>query len=148
MLLAEGDASRRTATLRRAWPAWQELEAPYEAARLRVLIGLACRALGDEVSASMEFDAAGWVFRQLGAAPDLARVEALARKATAAAGGLTMREIEILRLVATGMTNREIAATLVVSDHTVRRHLQNIFAKLGVSSRAAATAFAFQHDLL
>jgi ATP/maltotriose-dependent transcriptional regulator MalT len=146
--LAEGDPRTALTALRRAWTAWQDLDAPYEAARLRMLVGLACRALGDEESAAMEFDAAGWVFRQLGAAPDLARVEALSRRAAASAGGLTAREVEILRLVAAGKTNREIAATLVISDHTVRRHLQNIFAKLGVPSRAAATAFAFQHDLL
>jgi DNA-binding CsgD family transcriptional regulator len=146
--LAAGDSRTALAALRRAWTAWQELEAPYEAARVRVLVGLACRALGDEESAAMEFDAAGWVFRQLGAAPDLARLDALSRRTTATVGGLTARELEVLRLVAAGMTNREIAATLIISDHTVRRHLQNIFAKLGVPTRAAATAFAFQHDLL
>jgi DNA-binding CsgD family transcriptional regulator len=146
--LAAGDFRAALTALRRAWTAWQELEAPYEAARLRVLVGLACRALGDEESAAMEFDAAGWVFRQLGAAPDLARLEALSGQTTAPAGGLTARELEILRLVSAGKTNREIAATLFISDHTVRRHLQNIFAKLGVPSRAAATAFAFQHDLI
>jgi DNA-binding NarL/FixJ family response regulator len=113
-----------------------------------MLIGLACRALEDEESAAMEFDAAVWVFRQLGAAPDLARLEALSRRTPATIGGLTARELEVLRLVAAGKTNREIAATLIISDHTVRRHLQNIFAKLGVPSRAAATAFAFQHDLI
>jgi DNA-binding NarL/FixJ family response regulator len=96
----------------------------------------------------MERDAAGEVFRQLGATPDLVRLEALSRRTTATAGGLTTREVEILRLVAAGMTNREIAAALTISDHTVRRHLQNIFAKLGVPSRAAATAFAFQHNLI
>jgi DNA-binding NarL/FixJ family response regulator len=149
VLLAEGDAHAALATLRRAWAAWQELEAPYEAARVRALIGLACRDLGDEDSAQMEFDAARWVFRQLGAAPDLARVEALARKAAATtASGLTAREVEVLRLVAAGKTNHEIAAELFLSDHTVRRHLQNIFAKLDVSSRAAATASAFRHDLI
>jgi DNA-binding CsgD family transcriptional regulator len=149
VLLAEGDARAACATLRQAWTAWQELEAPYEAARTRVLIGLACRALHDEDTAELELDAAGWAFRQLGAAPDMVRVEALTRKeATSAAAGLTAREVEVLRLVATGKSNREIATALVVSDHTVRRHLQNIFDKLGVSSRAAATAFAYQHDLL
>jgi DNA-binding CsgD family transcriptional regulator len=148
VLLAEGEPHAALPLLRRAWQAFRELEAPYEAAKSRVLLGLACRALGDEVSASMEFDAASWVFRQLGAASDLAGVEALSRKATTAAGGLTMREIEVLRLVATGMTNRQIAVTLIVSEHTVRRHLQNIFAKLGTPSRAAATAYAFQHELL
>lgn len=148
VLLAEGDASVALPALRRAWTAWREIEAPYEAARTRVLIGLACRALGDEESAAMELDAAGWVFRQLGAAPDLARVDALSRRTTATAGGLTAREAEILRYVAAGKTNREIAAILIISDHTVRRHLQNIFNKLGVPSRAAATAYAFQHDLI
>jgi DNA-binding CsgD family transcriptional regulator len=148
VLMAAGDSRAALAALRRAWSAWQDLDAPYEAARTRVLIGLACRMHEDEESADMELDAAGWVFRQLGAAPDHARIEALSRRTAATAGGLTARQVEILRLVASGMTNREIAATLIISDHTVRRHLQNIFAKLGVSSRAAATAFAIQHNLI
>ncbi|MGI8628434.1 MAG: response regulator transcription factor [Geodermatophilaceae bacterium] len=97
----------------------------------------------------MELDAARSAFQQLGALPDLSRVEALARPSVGAAeGGLTAREVQVLGLVATGKSNRAIAADLVLSEHTVRRHLQNIFAKLGVSSRAAATAFAFQHDLV
>jgi DNA-binding NarL/FixJ family response regulator len=148
-LLAEGDGRAALAALRKAWAAWQEIEAPYEAARVRVLIALACRALGDDDTAEIELDAARWVFRQLGAAPDVARVEALSRAgAVAAPGGLTAREVEVLRLVAEGRTNREIAKALVLSDHTVRRHLQNIFNKIGVSSRAGATAFAFQRDLV
>jgi DNA-binding NarL/FixJ family response regulator len=146
--LAAGDSRAALSALRRAWTAWQELDAPYEAARVRMLVALACRALGDEESADMELDAAGEVFRQLGAAPDLARLGALSRLTPATAGGLTARQVEILRLVAAGMTNREIAEALIISDHTVRRHLQNIFAKLGVSSRAAATAFAYQHNLI
>jgi DNA-binding CsgD family transcriptional regulator len=148
-LLAEGDGRAALTTLRHAWAAWQGIEAPYEAARVRVLIGLACRELGDDDTAEMELDAARWVFSQLGAAPDVARVEALSRVRTARApGGLTAREVEVLRLVAVGRTNRAIAKALVISDHTVRRHLQNIFNKIGVSSRAAATAFAFQRDLV
>jgi ATP/maltotriose-dependent transcriptional regulator MalT len=148
-LLAEGDGRAALTALRKAWAAWQEIEAPYEAARVRVLIALACRALGDDDTAEMELDTARWVFRQLGAAPDVARVEALPRAgAVGAPGGLTAREVEVLRLVAEGQTNREIAKALVLSDHTVRRHLQNIFNKIGVSSRAAATAFAFQRDLV
>ena len=135
--------------LRRAWTAWQELEAPYEAARVRVLIGLACRQLGDQDSAEMELDAARWVFRQLDAAPDLARVEALSRKPAAkAAGGLTARELQVLRLVAAGQTNRSIAADLFLSEQTVARHISNILTKLGVPSRAAATAYAYQHHLI
>jgi DNA-binding CsgD family transcriptional regulator/tetratricopeptide (TPR) repeat protein len=148
-LLAEGDGRAALITLRHAWATWQEIEAPYEAARVRVLIALACRALGDDDTAEMELDTARWVFGQLGAAPDVVRVEALSRVGTARApGGLTAREVEVLRLVASGRTNRAIATALVISDHTVRRHLQNIFNKIGVSSRAAATAFAFEHDLV
>jgi ATP/maltotriose-dependent transcriptional regulator MalT len=149
VLLAAGNARAAFGALRHAWISWQELEAPYDAARVRVLIGLACREMGDEEGAEMEMDAARWVFHQLGAAPDLRRLEALSRKAGAAtAGRLTSRELQVLRLVASGRTNAEIAAALTVSEHTIRRHLQNIYAKLAVSSRAAATAFAFQHDLI
>lgn len=149
VLLAEGDARAALAALRRARTAWQELEAPYEAARVRVLTGLACRALGDEDSAELELDAARRVFEQLGAAPDLARVEQLSRRqAPKAPGGLTRREVEVLRLVAGGKTNRGIADELVISEKTVARHLSNIFTKLGLSSRAAATAYAYEHDLV
>ena len=148
-LLAEGDGRAALTALRDAWAAWQGIEAPYEAARVRVLIGLACRALGDDDTAEMELDTARWVFRQLGAAPDVVRVESLSRAGAASApGGLTAREVEVLRLVAAGKTNRAIAKALVISDHTVRRHLQNIFSKIGVASRAGATAFAFQRDLV
>jgi DNA-binding NarL/FixJ family response regulator len=97
----------------------------------------------------MELDAAAWVFEQLGAAPDLAQARALSREeAVKAAGGLTPRELEVLRLVATGKTNRSIAADLFLSERTVARHVSNIFTKLGLSSRAAATAYAYQHDLV
>ena len=132
--LAEGDARAALAALRRAWAAWQELDAPHEAARARVLIGLACRALGDEDGAAMELDAARWAFDELGAAPDVARIDALVadRAPREAAGGLTARELEVLRLVAAGKTNRAIAADLVLSEKTVARHVSNIFAKLGV----------------
>jgi ATP/maltotriose-dependent transcriptional regulator MalT len=149
VLLAEGDPRAALATLRRAWTAWQEIRAPYEAARARVLIGLAHRALDDTDTAELELDAACQVFRQLGAAPEVARVEALSRRAAPmVAGGLTAREVQVLRLVAGGKSNRTIAAELAISEHTVARHVQNIFAKLDVSSRSAATAFAFEHGLL
>jgi DNA-binding CsgD family transcriptional regulator len=149
VLLGEGDARAALQALRHGWTAWQDLEVPYEAARVRVLIGLACRQLGDQDSAEMELDAARWVFRQLDAAPDLARVEALTRKPAArAAGGLTARELQVLRLVAAGQTNRSIAADLFLSERTVERHVSNILTKLGVSSRAAATAHAYQHQLI
>ena len=149
VLLAEDDAAAAHGHLRHAWTAWQQLDNPYEAARVRVLVGLACRALGVEDSAQMELDAARWAFHRLGAAPQLSRVEALAHPAAPApSDGLTEREVEVLRLVATGRTNRAIAAELVLSEKTVQRHISNIFAKAGLSSRAAATAYAYEHDLL
>jgi DNA-binding CsgD family transcriptional regulator len=148
VLLAEGDARRAGDALRQASAAWRDIEAPYEAARVRVLLGLACRAVGDHGSAELELDAARQVFDELGAVPDRARVEELSRPAPPLpVAGLTGREMQVLALVATGQTNREIAMELSISDHTVRRHLQNIFTKVGVSSRAAATGFAYRHDL-
>jgi ATP/maltotriose-dependent transcriptional regulator MalT len=149
VLLAEGETRAALATLRRAWTAWQELQAPYEAARALVLIGRTYQALGDADSAELELDAARRVFQQLGAAPELERLAALSRTAASgAAGGLTAREAQVLRLVAAGKSNRVIAAELAISEHTVARHLQNIFAKLGVASRTAASAFAFEHGLV
>ena len=146
--LADGDARAALAPLRRASQAWQELQAPYEAARVRVLLGLACRAVGDDDAFELELDAARATFDELGAAPDVAWVDSLGRVESADAHGLTPRELEVLRLVATGKSNREIAAALVISEHTVARHVQNIFTKLGVPSRTAAGAFAFEHHLL
>jgi ATP/maltotriose-dependent transcriptional regulator MalT len=148
VLLAEGDPAAALESLRRAGTRLQELDAPYDAARVRAHIGLAYRALGDDDTAAMELDAARSVFERLGAAPDLARVEELTGAAASeTAGGLTPRELEVLRLVATGKTNRAIAAELFLSEKTVARHVSNIFTKLGVSSRSAATAYAYQHDL-
>ena len=148
VLLAEGDAPAALAELRAAHAAWQALGAPYESARTRVEIGRADRALGDLDGAVLELTAARDEFERLGATPDAARARRLAEPSPAvAAGGLTAREVEVLALVATGRTNREIAADLVISDKTVARHLSNIFAKLGVSSRSAATAYAYEHDL-
>jgi DNA-binding NarL/FixJ family response regulator len=96
----------------------------------------------------MEFDAAREVFEALGALPDLDRVDALQPRSAPTAGGLTARELEVLRLVAAGRTNRAVATELVISEKTVARHLSNIFDKLGVSSRSAATAWAYQHGLI
>jgi DNA-binding CsgD family transcriptional regulator len=147
--LADGDARTALVALRRSWQAWQELDAPYEAARVRVLVALACRALGDDDATTLELEAARGVFEQLGAPPDLARVDSLIQVATSGdAHGLTPRELQVLRLVAAGKSNREIASALVISEHTVARHVQNIFAKLGLSSRTAASAYAFEHDLV
>jgi len=146
--LAAGDAEAALLTLRQALQVWQELGAPYEAARARVLVAAACRALEDEDTARLELEAAHATFEVLAALPDLRRVDALTRLEGDDAHGLSRRELEVLRLVAAGLTNREIAATLVLSEHTVARHVQNIFGKLRVSSRTAATAFAFEHDLV
>ena len=146
--LAAGDADAALVTLRRALLGWQELGAPYEAARARVLMAMACRALEDEDTARLELEAARATFEDLAARPDLRRVGALMRASGDDAHGLSSRELEVLRLVAAGRTNREIAATLVLSEHTVARHVQNIFGKLRVSSRTAATAFAFEHHLV
>jgi DNA-binding CsgD family transcriptional regulator len=147
--LAEGDASAALGALRHALVVWQELEAPYEAARVRLLVGQACRALGDDDTAALELEASRSVFEQLGASPDVARVDSLIRRAASGdAHGLTPRELQVLRLVAAGETNKAIAAELVVSERTVDRHVSNIFAKLGVSSRAAATAYAYEHQLV
>ena len=147
--LAGADAQAALGALRAASLVWQEQEAPYEAARTRVLVGLACRALGDEDAATLELEAARAAFARLGAAPDVAHVDVLAGETSGRdRHGLTQRELEVLRLVAAGRSNREIAATLFISEHTVARHVQNIFAKVDVSSRAAAGAFAFQHDLV
>jgi DNA-binding NarL/FixJ family response regulator len=148
VLLAEGDAGAAVVALRAAWRTWRELGAPYEAARVRVLVGLGCRALGDEEAAAMELDAARGVLAQLGAAPDLARLATLDRRDAAEGHGLTARELQVLRLVAAGNTNHAIATELVLAEKTVDRHVSNIYTKLGVSSRAAATAYAYQHRLL
>lgn len=146
--VADGEAQAALAPLRRALELWHELDAPYEVARTRVLVGLACRALGDDDTAKLELDAARGAFELLGAASDLERLAALTGAKPRERHGLTARELEVLRLVATGKTNREIAAELVLSQHTVARHVQNIFTKLSVSSRSAATAFAFEHQLV
>ena len=147
--LAAGDAEAALPALRRAFRVWDEIGAPYEAARARLLIGTACRALGDEDAACLELDAARSTFAAVGAAPDLARVDALGGPADGrGAGGLTARELQVLRLLAAGATNRAIAAELVLSERTVDRHVSNIFAKLGVGSRTAAAAYAYEHSLV
>jgi DNA-binding CsgD family transcriptional regulator len=145
--LAEQDASAALGTLRHACAIWQELRLPYEAARARVLYGLALREAGDEDGTQLELAAAVSAFEFLGAAPDARAASAHLPGKDQLPRGLTPREAEVLRLVAAGKTNRDIAAELVISEHTVARHLQNMFVKLGVSSRSAATAFAFEHGL-
>ena len=147
--LAAGDARDALVALHTAVGLWQELEAPYEVARSRMLAGLACRALGDEDSGALELDAARTAFAQLGAVPDLALLDGRDGTAdAAAAAGLSRRETEVLRRLAGGATNKAIAAELVLSVRTVDRHVSNIFVKLGVSTRTAAAAYAHEHRIV
>ena len=174
LLFHDGDAAAALVPLRRAWSRWLGLDAPFEAARCRALLARLCAALGDEESARLEREAARAVFSELGAAPALAGPEQRppvapdARTApdrtapaptapapttgsdarhAADAGPLTARETEVVRLVSAGLSNRKIAAELFISEKTVARHLSNIFTKLGLTSRAAVTAYAYQHGL-
>ncbi|MEO8330003.1 MAG: LuxR C-terminal-related transcriptional regulator, partial [Candidatus Nanopelagicales bacterium] len=145
--LAMGSAEQALAMLRQAWKGWQSLGAPYEAARVRVLIGRALTLLGQRELAEMEFDAARTSFQSVGAAFDLVTLETTSDQEQRPAVPLTNRETEVLRLLATGATNRKIAVALVISEKTVARHVSNIYAKLDVSSRSAATAYAYEHNL-
>lgn len=152
VLLATGDATDALVRLRAASTVWKRLQMPYEAARAAVLLAQGCLAMDDRSCAQLELDAARETFASLGAQPDLARLDELAAGRTggaeSTAGGLSARELEVLRHVAAGETNPEIADALTISRHTVGRHLENIFTKLGVAGRAAATAYAYEHDLL
>jgi DNA-binding CsgD family transcriptional regulator len=145
--LAEGDPAAALSASRAAWALWHELDVPYEAARAQILIAQSCRALHDRDSADLALEAARRTFQQLGARLDLTRLQAL-EPATDSTSGLTGRELQVLRLVATGRTNRAISEELGLSEKTVARHIANIFNKLDVSSRAAATAYAFEHHLI
>ncbi|MCP8998466.1 response regulator transcription factor [Pseudarthrobacter sp. RMG13] len=152
--LADGDPLAALKPLREAWRLWQELGVPYEAARCQALAGSACRAVGDEASALMCLEAAHAALLDLGAATAATWVATLLHEGNPDAGPepdtaglLTRRELEILQLVATGKGNRAIAAELYLSEKTVARHISNIFLKLGLSSRAAATSYAYEHGL-
>jgi DNA-binding NarL/FixJ family response regulator len=148
VLLAKGDAREAAAVLRRGVHGFRELEAPYEEARCRVLLARACRELENPEAAELELSAACEIFRKLGALPDVASVESLlSGKNDATPGLLTAREVEVLRAIASGMTNRRIAERLHISEKTVARHVSNIFVKLDLPSRAAATAYAYQRGL-
>ena len=139
--IAQGTPEASLAPLRSALATWVRISAPYQEARTRVLLATACRALGDRESADRELDRAKWLYADLGATPDETRL-------SGGEGGLSPRELEVLRLVATGATNKAIAVQLVVSERTVDRHVSNILTKLGVSTRAAATARAFDRQLI
>jgi DNA-binding CsgD family transcriptional regulator len=154
--LAEGNPHAVLDPVRQAFGIWQRIGAPYLAARLRVLLARACIALGDVEGAQLELQCAREVFERLGARPDLVAVEAIGvsldrghKESTPAVDfGLTARELQVLRLIASGKTNKAVARELSLSDKTIDRHVSNIFAKAGVSSRAAATAFAYERKLI
>ncbi len=143
--LADGSPDEALPVLRRAWRLWCDLDVWYESARTRVLIGLACRALGDAGSAALELDAARDTFVRLGAVVDLHRTDRLLGAGERAR--LSPRELEVLRHVAAGRSNQAIGAALAISERTVERHVSNIFTKLGVGSRTAAAAYAFKHSI-
>ncbi|MDX6285726.1 MAG: hypothetical protein QOG53_1211 [Frankiales bacterium] len=145
--LAEGNPGAACATLHGALARWTELNVPYEIATTRLLMGHACRETGDVEAANNSYDAAEAIFEHLGVAADV-RVSRELRMRGSLPGGLTEREAEVLRLVAKGRTNRQIATELQLSEKTIARHLSNIFAKIDVASRAAATAFAFECGLV
>jgi DNA-binding NarL/FixJ family response regulator len=147
VLLAEGDAPEALRSLRSACLRWQQLDAPYDVARARALLASAYEALGDRSAAGLEMDAAEQVFRSLGALPDLLALQRR-RSPSALPNGLTERELAVLTLVSAGQTNRGIAEALTISEKTVARHLSNIYAKLGLSSRTEAARFAFDHGLV
>jgi DNA-binding CsgD family transcriptional regulator len=145
--LARGEPAVALRPLREALTAWQLIDAPYLAARTRVLLAESCRALGDQEGADLEFDTAGAVFDRLGAAPDVARLNDV-RDQSGRAHGLTGRELQVLKLLASGKTNKTIARELDLSVRTVDRHVGNLLLKLDVPSRAAATAFGYDHGLV
>lgn len=145
--LAEERAADALVLLRAASGRWRELDAPYETALVGVRIGEACRALGDEEGALMELRASLETFERLGAAPDASRARVLLSGGTGQLASLSSREVEVLRLIATGSTNAEIAKRLYLSERTVHRHVSNILTKLGVRSRTAAAMQAVRHGL-
>lgn len=147
--LAAGKPREALVRLRLAWKEWEALEIPHAVARTRELLGLACRALGDRAGGRMELEAARAVYEGLGAGPDIVRVDALlAHRADAGPNGLTPREVQVLRLVATGKSNKEVADAFSLSVKTVERHVGNILTKLDVPSRAAATAWAYENEVV
>jgi DNA-binding CsgD family transcriptional regulator len=148
VLFSAGEGREALVLLRRAGRLWSDLGIPYEGARTRVLLAQACRALGDRETAELELDAADATFSRLGARPDAAQVARARIPAPARAGALSAREVEVLVRISRGHTNRTIARDLVISERTVASHISHIFTKLGLASRAAATAYVYEHRLL
>ncbi|MCU1473527.1 LuxR C-terminal-related transcriptional regulator, partial [Amnibacterium sp.] len=149
LLVAEGRPGEALPVLRRAWVAWRSMAAPYEAALTRVVVAAAARALDDGDAAGMELDAARHVFSDLGALADIEDLDGVDGGALpSAVAPLTSREVEVVRLVARGLGNREIANHLFISERTVARHVGNVLSKLQLANRAAVTAFAYEHGVI
>jgi DNA-binding NarL/FixJ family response regulator len=148
VLAAEDRPEEALGALRTARRLFTELGMPRETAEVGLLLGQLARRFGDLDGARLELESARGTFARLGAVPDLAAADALLEGPAVDPHGLSERELEILDLVARGRTDREIAAALVISEHTVARHVSNIRTKLGVSTRAAATAYGYAHGLL
>lgn len=146
VLLARGDALAACLRAGEAVEQFQGLGLPYDEARAREVRGAAARVIDVLDTTQLELTAARDTYRRLGAEPDERRVTALLGEASPFP--LSSREIEVLRLVARGGTNKEVAGQVVVSEHTVARHLSNIYTKLGVGSRSAAAAWAYERSLI
>ena len=149
VFLAEGNEHTALAKLRIAKSIWEDMKAPYQTAKVRLLIGTACRQIGDEDTAELELEAAKFTFHQLKAKPDLDHLDTLMHdRLKGKTHGLSQRELQVLRLIADGRSNKDIANDLFISERTVERHVSNIFNKLAVSSRSAATAYAYKRQLI
>jgi DNA-binding CsgD family transcriptional regulator len=148
VLLAEGDVAGAATSLCQAVEIWRDLGMPYEEAHTCLLMAAVCERRGDHEGRRLEVEAARRLFKQLNAECCLAHIGEQPKRPTSAVGSLSEREAQVLRLLASGKTNRAIAEELFISDKTVARHLSNIFDKLGVSSRSAATAWAYQRNLI
>lgn len=149
VLYAKGDFRSALEQLQKALKFWNALHLPYESACSREIKGLAYKELNDQDNSDAELMAAKWVYEQLGAIPDLERIKSLMNgEGTPETFNLSLRELQVLRQVASGKTNRSIADELFISERTVDRHVSNIFNKLGVSSRVEATAFALKNQML
>jgi DNA-binding CsgD family transcriptional regulator/tetratricopeptide (TPR) repeat protein len=147
--MAAGDPAGALPFARKAQTMWTRLRDPRAAGLARATIGRALLALGDQASGRVELDAARTIFAELGATPAVQAIDrALSASSAERPGGLSEREVQVLRLVATGSSNLQVASTLVISERTVERHLSNIFTKIRVNSRTAAAAYAFEHDLV
>ena len=147
VLLVEGDVASAATSLRRASDIWRDLEMPYEEAHTCLLMAAVCERRGDDDSRRLELECARALFTRLNAAPSLARMAEANGIARRSVAPLSDREVQVLRLLAAGKTNRAIAEELFISDKTVARHVSNIFDKLGVSTRTEAAAWAYQRDL-